>query len=314
MIENLAVFIISCAILILSGSLLVRSLVRLGGWLGISGFVLGFFVMAFSTSLPELLVGIKSAMMGSPKLALGNIIGSNIADVTLVAGATALLARGFKTTPMVRKDAYSMVGIVVLATALTYFGSQLSRIDAVILLLVLAVYLYVMIVKRKSNAEFGNKYSKLQILAAAYILPISLVLLYFSADYVVTSGIALAGELMLPVLFVGLFFVALGTSLPELAFETQAALKGRSDLAMGDLIGSVVMNSTLVLAVVALISPFTAGNLFYISSLFMITVCLLFAIMCESFDQITWKEGVALILLYMLFVMVEFTVKGAIGT
>lgn len=313
MIDNLLIFIISCAILILSGAVLVRSLIRLGSFLGISGFILSFIVMAFSTSIPELLVGIRSSMVGEPLLALGNVIGSNVANVTLVAGATALLAKGFKTSPLIRQDAYSMVFLVVLATGLTYIGGQLSRADGIILLIALAVYFYFLILKRNGEKQFPNKHTKWQIISAAYLFPLSVILLFFSSEYVVESGIALASDLALPVLFVGLFFVALGTSLPELAFETQAALKGRDDIAMGDLIGSVVMNTTLVLAVVALIQPFSAGSLFYISSAFMITACLLFAIMCESFDEITWREGVALIMLYILFIMVEFTIKGMLN-
>jgi len=311
-VENLVVFLVSCLLLILAGGLLVRSLTRLGAWLGISGFILSFVIMAFSTSLPELLVGIKASMLGTPELALGTIIGSNIANVTLVAGVTALLARGFKTTPLIRKNAYSMVGIVVLATLLTYLGGQLSKSDGVILLFVLAVYMYFMISRHKKSNHFPNKHSKWQIISAAYLLPVSVVLLYFSAQYVVDSGIAIAGNLDMPVLFVGMFFIALGTSLPELVFDTRAALTGRSDLAMGDLIGSVVINSTLVLAVVASIHPFTASSLFYLSSFFMIVVCLLFAIMCESYDMIDWKEGLVLVLMYVLFVMVEFTVRGLV--
>ncbi|RMD58596.1 sodium:calcium antiporter [Candidatus Woesearchaeota archaeon] len=310
LLQQLAIFAISCSLLVFSGSLLVRSLVRVGGFLNISGFMLSFIIMAFSTSLPELLVGIRSAMMGSPALALGNIIGSNVADVTLVAGITALLSKGFRTTPLVRKNAYAMVAIVGIATALTYIGDGLSRIDAIVLLAILCVHTYALYKHKDHEKPLNNHYSKWELVSAAGIIPVTIAVLMLSADFVVQSGITLAGELALPVLFVGLFFIAIGTSLPELAFEARAALARRDDIAMGDLIGSLVVNSTLILATVALISPFSPGKLFYISSFFMLTVCLLFAVMCESYNQITWKEGIVLLMMYALFIMVEFTVQG----
>ncbi|MBW3019333.1 sodium:calcium antiporter [Candidatus Woesearchaeota archaeon] len=309
---DLGVFIASCLVLVFAGGLLVRSLAKLASFLRMSEFVLAFLLMAISTSIPELFVGISAALQGTPSIALGTVIGSNIADLTLVAGVAALLGRGLKLkSRKIRKDAYVMFGIALLPVVLMAIGKQLSRLDGAILLGVLGLYLIRLIVqKKKYHATFHDHVSRWGVLGYFIVFVASILLLYFSSRYVVDAGSALAFDLSLPAIFIGLFFIAIGTSLPELVFESRAVLKGSSEMALGDLIGSVVFNSTLVLGIVALISPITANVfLFMTSSFFMIVVCLLFAVFLESGKGITWKEGVVLLFMYVLFLIVELNLK-----
>ena len=310
---DLSIFIISCLVLVFAGGLLVRSLAKLASFLRISEFMLAFILMALSTSLPELFVGISAALIGKPALALGNVIGSNIADLTLVAGIAALLGRGLKVKhEPIKKDAYWMVPIAVLPIILMYIGKELSRIDGAILIGVLGLYIWRLLsTKRKYITDSREKVSRWGGIGYFVLFIVSLPLLFYASKFVVNSGTALAFDLAMPAIFVGLFFLAIGTSLPELVFQSRAVLHGAQEMALGDLIGSVVANSTLVLGVTALIMPITANLfLFLTSSFFMIELCFMFAVFLESGKGISWKEGLILLFMYILFLIVELNLKG----
>lgn len=311
LVVDLSVFIVSCAVLIFLGGLLVRSLTKLASFLRVGDFVIATLIMAVSTSLPELFVGISSALAGTPAIALGNVIGSNIADLTLVAGIVALLGRGLKVSHRaIKKDAYLMVIIAVLPIVLMGLGRQLSRVDGIILVSVIVLYFAHLIGKKRKLRDFREEVSRWGVIGHLIVFLAALPLLFLASKYVVESGTALAFDLALPAMFVGLFFLAIGTSLPELTFQARAVLRGARELALGDLIGSVIANSTLVLGVTAIITPITANFfLFLTSSVFMIIVCFMFAVFLESGRGIHWKEGLILLMMYVLFLLVEFTLK-----
>jgi len=309
---NLIFFLVSCLALFLSGTLLVKALVKISGFLKMSKFVTAFIIMAFSTSLPELFVGISSAIAKNPALALGTVIGSNIADIGLVGGIVLLVARkiniGQKT---IIKDSTIMVLMTILPLVLMWIGKELSRIDGVILTAAFIFYLWKLVKEEKRfSGKAINNINRWIVLASALGFIASLILLFVSSRYVVFYGNLLAMDLLLPPIFVGLFFVALGTSLPELVFETRAIMMGYKDFALGDLMGSVVCNSTLVLGVTALIYPITAQLfLFFTSAIFMITLAVLFTAFVET-GKLSWRTGIGLLMLYILFIIVELSLKG----
>ncbi len=308
---NLILFIVSAIVLLVSSNWLVKSLSKIAASLRMQEFTVGFAIMAIATSLPELFVGISAGLHKNTALSLGNVIGSNIVDLTLIAGIGILLTRGYaiKTTET-RKDALFMVGFAFLPLLLMLLGKEISKGDGAVLLLAFAAYMIRIIKKRK---EFPKKiqqnFSKKEIILSAAFFIISLLLLLFSADKMVEYGTALSLDLLLPPILIGLFLIALATSLPELAFETTALLKGRSEMALGDLIGSVVTNSSLVLGVTAVIHPISADFFLTITSgFFMLLVSFLFATFVAT-KRLTWKEGVSLIMLYVFFVILEFFAK-----
>src|SRR3989338_7469329 len=131
---SLILFLISCLVLVVSGGFLVKLIVKIASYLRLSEFVVAFIIMAFSTSIPELFVCISSAISGNPALSLGNVIGSNIADLTLVIGIVALLGNGIKPqNPLIKKDSLFMFLIALVPIALMIFDQTLSRIDGIIL-------------------------------------------------------------------------------------------------------------------------------------------------------------------------------------
>jgi len=313
LISNLLFFLIACTALVLSGNFVVRSLKKIAAFLKFSDFVIAFMIMAFSTSLPELSVGINAALAKNSELALGNVIGSNILDITLIIGIAVLLGRGIKVkSKTIKRDAWYMFIIALLPIILMLDG-KLSRIDGTILIAAFLIYFIILLQERKEFRKAEDHVKKSTFVINIFIFAASLAALFFSADFVVKYALLLSIDFALPAIFIGLFLVAIGTSLPELAFETRAVLKKRGDMALGDAMGSVVFNSTGVLGVTALILPITAPlSLFLMSAIFMIMATFIFVVFIEGKRALTWKEGIALILFYIFFVFVEFYLRNYI--
>ncbi len=312
---DIILFLFFCVVLVISGSFLVKSLVKIASFLRLSEFVVGFIIMAFATSIPELFVGITAAMSRTTSLALGTVIGSNIADLALVMGITIILARsGINVkSKYLKKDTTYMFLIALLPLVLIYFGNVVSRNDGVILLFVFAFYVYRMLKRRsRFTKEVEDHTKRWEIVLYVFVFIISLFALYMAAEYTVTYAIILSLELALPTILIGLFLVALGTSLPELIFNVRSIVAGYPDMALGDIIGSVVANSTLVVGVTALIYPITADwLLFWMSAVFMMIITFLFMTFTHTGSKLRWQQGVSLILLYAFFIMVEFYTKTA---
>ncbi|MBI4145080.1 sodium:calcium antiporter [Candidatus Woesearchaeota archaeon] len=308
---DIGFFLLASAGLVLFGALLVRSILRIAQFLRLSEFVVAFLVLAIATSLPELFVGIQSALAGEPSLSLGNVIGSNIADLALIGGIVIILARGVKITEkLLRRDAWMMVLIAVIPLVLMVLGDGLSRFDGVILLACYAGYLTWLYLERRDDQMMENHVGRWEVVADVLLFVAGAFALYYSADAVVKYGSMIAIELELPHILIGLIFVALGTSLPELVIGTRSTILKHPQLAIGDLVGAVIVNSLLVLGVTAVITPITANLLlFFTSAAFLIFLVVLFAVMASRGRGLSWEEGIVLILFYVLFLVIELNVK-----
>ncbi|MEK6961502.1 MAG: sodium:calcium antiporter [Nanoarchaeota archaeon] len=310
--EALVKFIISCIGLVACGSALVRSLSKISYFLRISEFVAGFLIISISTSLPELFVGIQSALSGMPGLSLGTVIGSNIADLTLIVGIAMILSRKIAVqSKTIKKDAMLMVAMATLPLALMYIGKELSRIDGIILLAAFAWFEYRMIKQRRSfHKQLKDHVSHKEAIISMAFLCASILGLYAASKFAVDYAQELSILVGIPPILIGLILLALGTGLPELTFESIAALNNHPDMALGDVIGSVVTNSTLVLGVTALIMPISVDFLlFLVSGLFLITSAIIFTSFVEA-RYLTWKVGIGLVMLYIIFIIVELEIKG----
>ena len=312
---NLFWLILSALVLVLSGTVLIKSLSKVSKFLHVSEFTIAFILMAFATSVPELFVGISSALAKTPALSLGNIIGSNIANLTLIMGIAILMSNSFKIkNKQTKKDAMYMYFIILLPLLLMWLGKGLSRIDGVILIVFFLVYTFMVIKQRKkfSKESEEDHVSKKQGILHTVILLISLIFLFVSSRFVVDYSKAIAIDLELPIILIGLILIALGTSLPELIFSIRAGMLGHSEMVFGDIIGSGIANSTLILGVTALIYPITSSfTLFMISAFFMILVTFLFATFMETSNKLNKLEGIALIMMYVFFITLEFYFKVA---
>jgi|TARA_Y100000310_G_scaffold253216_1_gene260036 cation:H+ antiporter len=307
---NILILIISAFVLAKSGTLLVRSLSKLARFLKVSEYMIAFVLVAFATSVPELFVGIVSALNKTPEISLGNVIGSNIADVTLVMGIIALLGRYTKIqNKFIFKDLFYMF-LIALVPILLMLDNLLSRLDGFILLIIFFLYMYKMIHKNKSVERINNVHYT-EVFKNFGIFFLSILLLLGSAEFLVRSAKEISIELNLPILLIGLFVVAIGTSLPELVYGSRAVLLKHKEQALGNIMGSIVANSTAVLGITAIITPIAFNfSLFLISGSFMIFALFIFMIFIRSGSAITWREGVALLMLYILFIIVQFYIQG----
>ena len=298
---------ITCGVLITSGIYLVKSLTRIARFLGISEFSAAFIIMAFATSIPELFVGVSSAINGNPGLSLGNIIGANILDLTLISGVIILSAKEIKfKSRKIGSDVYLMLASILLVIILYVIGRQLSRIDGVILLGFFSFHIYNVFKKRKKYRRGKVKNGKVQISRWLLIFLSALIGLLISANLVARLAPGLALDLGLPEIMIGLFLVSIATTLPELVFGLSATKMGHKEMAVGDQTGSVVTNTTLILGIVALIHPIEAEFMpFIISAIFMFVSAFIFVIFVKSKNKLEKYEGIGLILVYVLFVIVE---------
>ncbi len=306
-------FIISCIVLAKSGAWVVSSLSKLAIYFKMSEFIIASIIMAFATSLPELFVAVSAALSKAPSLVLGNVIGSNIANLTLIIGLPIILAKGIDVKSKIEREQCWYMLLISILVLFLMLDRTLSRMDGVILLVVFMLYLIKTLKQSKSFEKVANKVKGIELFNNLALFLISLLILILSAYFVVKYAVLISEILQLPQILIGLFLVALGTSLPELAFGVRAVLSGHKGMALGNIFGSVIFNATLVLGVSALIYPITSDfALFLISALFLIVLTFVFWMFIESDKKLSWKEGITLILFYVFFIIVELSVKGVI--
>lgn len=228
--------------------------------LGVSRLLIGLTVVSLGTSAPEILVAFTAAIEGNALLAVGNAIGSNIANIGLVLGITAMIAPLPFSQGVLRKELPWLLGATLL-TLVLLFDLHLSFIDGVILLGGLAYILYQLIHHQGTGGEVADvihdeleELPQLNIGQAVFWLVAGLVVLLVSADMLVWAAVEVAEWLGVSELIIGLTVVAVGTSLPELAATVGAALKGHTDIAIGNVVGSNILNVLAVLAVPGLVS------------------------------------------------------------
>lgn len=259
-------FAVGVAALVLGAEALVRGAARLAARTGMSPVVIGLTVVAFGTSAPELAVSIGASAVGEADLAVGNVVGSNIANVLLVLGLSALLGGGLVVAQrIVRIDVPIVIGVSVLVLALGWNG-VIGRLEGAFLLVLLAAYLVVTVISaiRDSKTAIVVEYTvaldheKLRAsspLGDAGLVVLGLVLLVVGSRDLVDAATEIAVSLGVSQLVIGLTVVAVGTSLPEIATSLLAAVRGERDLAVGNAIGSNLFNLLAVLGATALVVP-----------------------------------------------------------
>lgn len=244
-------------LLVLGAELMVRGASRLALALGMSPLMVGLTVVAYGTSAPELATSVGAALNGQPDIALGNVIGSNIANVLLILGMSALVAPLVVARQLVWLDVPIMVCASILVLLMAWDG-DLSRGTGVVLLCSAVAYtlLQIYLAKRESADGSERPYKKHTPLWQNLLLVAAgLVLLVLGARWLVDGAVTLAQALGLSELVIGLTVVAIGTSLPELATSMVAALRGERDMAVGNIVGSNVFNLLAVLGAAVALTP-----------------------------------------------------------
>jgi len=310
------VFILIFSFFILSwlSSHLIKSLVQIAKYLHWREFIIAFFVIAFAASLPNLFVDLSAVLQHKPELAFGDIIGGNLVDLTLVLAIAVFFTRkGLSAeSEMVQKSALFTTAIAILPLFLIWDG-RLDRADGAVLMLAFFFYTCWLFSKKERFKKIYNdsdhnpiKDFKTFLINFVKII-IILIMLLIASQVVVGSAQFFSEKLGISLALVGILIIGLGNSFPETYFSIISARKDENWLVLGDLMGCVIVSSTLVLGLIALVSPFEIKDLspFLTARIFLISAALLSLLFIWTGRKITKKEGVLLLFIYIAFLLVE---------
>lgn len=253
----LTAIVIGLVVLVFSADKFVLGASGTAYRLGMSPFLIGMLIVGFGTSAPEMLVSLISALEGNPGIAIGNAYGSNIANIGLILGVTALLIPISVKPSIIFRELPILIGVTLLSLVLILLHDDLmiSRLDAWILIaaFVLTTFASVKLGKKDQLQEENQGSCDLSLKSAIAWLVVGLLLMMASSRALVWGAVEIAKMLEVPDVIIGLTIVAIGTSLPELASSIVAARKGEADLAMGNIVGSNLFNTLIVVGIAGVI-------------------------------------------------------------
>lgn len=299
------------ALLFVSGRFLVDSSVAISRRLHIPRMVIGLTVVAFGTSAPELLVSLQAAFSGYPEIAIGNVVGSNISNILLVLALTALIFPIPAPATSVKLDWPIMMGVSLLLFFFSLNG-MISRQEGAILVILLAAYVLFSVLRSKGLNRDGQKEAdgnQMKWWTAVILFLVSCAGLAKGADMLVDNVALIADEIGISKRVVSITMVAVGTSIPEVATSVIAALKKETEISVGNIIGSNIMNILSVLGVTSLVNPISVSPAiarFDIPWMLGVTLLMLLLMLPASRSRITRWEGLLMILIYLLYIYFLF--------
>lgn len=309
-------------LLVLGGELLVRGAVRVATHLGVSPLMIGLTLVGFGTSTPELVTSVQAALGGSPGIAYGNIVGSNIANVLLILGCSALILPIAVSSAALRRDGAVMVAVIV-AFALLGLVVPMGRLVGALFVAALATYIFLAFRQERQNAPEGHgaAYDKAaaaqeadpalrpevpprgSILLAALTAVGGLALVVLGGYLLVNGAVDLARSFGISETVIGLTIVAVGTSMPELVTSIMAAIRKEADVAFGNVVGSNIYNILGIGGTTALIAPTEVpGEILAFDNWVMIAASLLVVALAYTGARLSRREGALLMAGYVVYV------------
>ncbi len=259
---NIVYILSGLALLVIGGEFLVRSSVALSRKFHLSRMIIGLTVVSFATSAPELFVSIQAALDGYPYIALGNVVGSNIANIGLVLGITAVISPLFLDREFYKFNWPVMMALSIGMYFLLKFGNGINRLEGIGLLLALLIYLWVLIVKARRNKKVIKSSDSIDVeetIASNFKIVIWLFIgggaLWGGSELLVSGAVNIARLLGVSNRMIAVTMIAIGTSVPELAASVVAAFKHEKALLIGNIIGSNIFNIGSVIGITAIIHP-----------------------------------------------------------
>lgn len=301
MIVSILIFLGSLSVLLFASDKFVDSAERIGLALGIPSFIVGVTIIAVGTSLPELATSIAAVLSGSSEIVVGNVVGSNITNILLVIGATAVVGKGIKLDyDVMSTDMPKLLGSMFFLYFMLMDG-KLTVIECIIMLAALVIFLLNSFSSLGEDDEDRPKLRPLDFL----ILAIASVFIFLGAKYTILGLEQIATALEIPAHIIAITAVALGTSLPEVVVSITAARKGKHAMAVGNVIGSNIFNTYAVMGIAGLVGKLKIPqDAISISLPFMMAVTVLFAVSCIT-KNISKYEGWLLLLLYVFFIYIS---------
>jgi len=300
----------SLIVLYLGANFLVKGAASVAERFGVSSLVVGLTVVAFGTSTPELIVSVQATLEGFGGISIGNVIGSNIANIGLILGLSALIYPLRAHMQLIRIDTPFMILVAVLFI-LFFLDQKIGRLEGMVFVVMIIGYTVFNIIKSKKEkqAEVLEEYnesvpkiSRHWALDGLFII-LGLAGLVFGSDLLVKNAVELARGLGMSEAVIGLTIVALGTSTPELATSIVAAVKKQPDIAIGNVVGSNIFNILGILGVASLIKPIATPDINYIDSIVMIVMSLLLLPFIKSGFTLRRWEGGLLLAMYIGYVV-----------
>ena len=300
---DLLIFVVSMGVLILGAEFIIVQSEKIALHFGISHFVIGATLIALGTSLPEMAVSMSASLAGSGDIAVANVIGSTVFNVSLVLGATFLVAKKINPTrDLFAKDsAWALFPILVFL--LMAMDGKLNYIDGILFLILMAAYLIFLIgsnqVEELDDDVVNEKFNwakSLPLLLVGFIFVIG------GADFAIESAGNIAREFGISEWVIGMFLVAFGTSLPELTISIKSAMKNNADMAIGNIIGSNVANFTMVLGASSIVNELSVNlseNFFDIAAAFIVSLMLVFITANRLYNK---SAGIVLMVVLALVV------------
>jgi len=297
------------ALLIFGGNALLKSSVSISLKLSIPKIIVGMTVVSFATSLPELVVSLKAALAGNPDLALGNVVGSNAANIGLVLGVTLLFGSMEVTSSFYKIDWPVMMLASLMLLGFLYFDGVLSRVEGGVLVFVMIAFLWWLLKMQSGPAvvdELPSDDELLSVPMTLFYLVVGGVGLWLGSEWLVEAAVSIAEDLGVSDRVIGITVVSIGTSIPELAASIIAVIKKEKAISLGNLIGSNIFNIMSVLGITAIVSPiivkdqgFITNDLFFMTFIAFVLFPLVFA---PSKMKLSWMEGLVLLSIYGAFV------------
>jgi cation:H+ antiporter len=304
MILSFIFLLISLFVVIKSANFAIRYSTHLAESFNLPKYIIGFAVVAIISILPETFISITSAIEKIPSFGLGTLFGSNIADLTLIFALVVFLSgRKLKIKSQLIKNRFLHIGVMAIPIILGLNGYY-SRLDGILLISVGLLFYYLVLKKNIYVAKIDREKFKVKNLV---FLLFSMAGLLLGSHFTVKYGVDFAHGLNVGPVLIGMLVVGLGTTLPELFFSIKAAKHHHDDLALGDILGTVVADATIVVGIMALISPFAFNlRIIYIAGLFMFLAIFLLFYFMKSDRILSRKEAVLLFVFYIIFVLTEF--------
>lgn len=297
----IAVFLVSLAVLIKASEYFTLAAEDVGIVMGIPSFIVGVTIVSLGTSLPELVSSIIAVLENSPEIVVGNVVGSNIANIFLVLGLAAFFGRKLKVSfELIHVDLPLLIGSAFYL-ALTLWDGLFTAPEAILGFLGIIIYITYTIRTQKERNPEKSKKKKLEAKTIATLV-LSSVFIYLGADYTIESVIRLSDILQIGKEIIAVTAISIGTSLPELLVSVSAARMGKAEMAVGNVLGSNIFNSYLILGVPALISPLVVSEIILNLALPVMVIASLLYFFITQDKQITRYEGALLVMFYILFI------------
>ncbi len=302
-----AVFAVSLLVLVKSSDMFTDAAEKIGLSLGLPSFIVGVTIVALGTSLPELVSSIVAVTTGASEIVVGNVVGSNIANILFVLGITALVGKKITASrEMVKVDLPILIASAFLLVVALWDG-VFQLFEAILFLAALGAYLHFTIAEKEEKKELVQDIRKeVKVNPVSWkdyaMLTVTAVFIYLGANYTVTSILELAEILQIGVETIAVSAVAFGTSLPELAVSISAARKSKADIAVGNILGSSIFNTYAVMGIPALIGSLTIPSSILQYALPVMVLSTLLYFFVTQDNEITRWEGGTLLLFYLLFI------------